>query len=73
MTNSISKIHVRGLCLSEWFSESDPFHGRWYLRPRFDRPGFTAMMKKVEAGNVEAIIVKDMGHLGGIISKLVRS
>ena len=27
---------------------------------RFDRPGFTAMMEQVEAGNVEAIIVKDM-------------
>ena len=26
---------------------------------RFDRPGFTAMMEQVEAGNVEAIIVKD--------------
>ena len=26
---------------------------------RFDRPGFTAMMEEVEAGNVEAIIVKD--------------
>ena len=31
---------------------------------RFDRPGFTAMMEEVEAGNVEAIIVKDMGRLG---------
>ena len=26
---------------------------------RFDRPGFTAMMEEVEAGRVEAIIVKD--------------
>ncbi len=26
---------------------------------RFDRPGFTAMMEEVEAGNVEAIIIKD--------------
>lgn len=31
---------------------------------RFDRPGFTAMMKAVEAGWVEAIIVKDMSRLG---------
>ena len=31
---------------------------------RFDRPGFTAMMEQVEAGNVEAIIVKDMSRLG---------
>ena len=27
-------------------------------------PGFTAMMEEVEAGNVEAIIVKDMSRLG---------
>ena len=31
---------------------------------RFDRPGFMAMMAEVEAGNVEAIIVKDMSRLG---------
>lgn len=31
---------------------------------RFDRPGFTAMMEEVEAGRVEAIIVKDMSRLG---------
>ena len=30
----------------------------------FDRPGFTAMMEQVEAGNVETIIVKDMSRLG---------
>jgi len=30
----------------------------------FDRPGFTAMMEEVEAGRVEAIIVKDMSRLG---------
>jgi len=31
---------------------------------RFDRPGFTAMMEEVEAGRVEAVIVKDMSRLG---------
>ena len=31
---------------------------------RFDRPGFTAMMKEVEAEHVEAVIVKDMSRLG---------
>ena len=31
---------------------------------RFDRPGFTAMMEEVEAGNVGAIIIKDMSRLG---------
>ena len=31
---------------------------------RFDRPGFNAMMEEVEAGRVEAIIIKDMSRLG---------
>lgn len=29
----------------------------------FDRPGFLAMMKEVEAGNVEYLCIKDMGLL----------
>ena len=31
---------------------------------RFDRPGFTAMMKEVDAGNVDTIILKDLSRLG---------
>ena len=31
---------------------------------RFDRPGFVAMMKEVEAGHVGTIIVKDMSRVG---------
>lgn len=31
---------------------------------RFDRPGFLAMMEEVEAGWVEAIVIKDMSRLG---------
>ena len=31
---------------------------------RFDRPGFLAMMEEVEAGRVEAIVIKDMSQLG---------
>ena len=30
----------------------------------FDRPGFLAMMKEVEAGNVEYLCIKDMGRMG---------
>ena len=30
---------------------------------RFDRPGFLAMMEEVEAGRVEAIVIKDMSRL----------
>lgn len=31
---------------------------------RFDRPGFLAMMEEVEAGRVEAIVIKDTSRLG---------
>ena len=31
---------------------------------RFDRPGFLALMKEVEAGNVEYLCLKDMSRLG---------
>ena len=31
---------------------------------RFDRPGFLAMMEEIEAGRVEAIVIKDMSRLG---------
>ena len=31
---------------------------------RFDRPAFTAMMKEVENGNVDTIILKDLSRLG---------
>ena len=31
---------------------------------RFDRPGFLEMMEEVEAGRVEAIVIKDMSRLG---------
>ena len=31
---------------------------------RFDRPGFLAMMEAVEAGRVEAIVIKDMSRPG---------
>ena len=30
----------------------------------FDRPGFLAMMKEVEAGNVECLCIKDMSRMG---------
>ena len=30
----------------------------------FDRPGFLAMMKEVEAGNVEHLCIKDMSRMG---------
>ena len=35
-----------------------------YREPVLDRPGFLAMMEEVEAGRVEAIVIKDMSRLG---------
>lgn len=40
------------------------FTGDGISGTRFDRPGFLAMMAEVEAGRVEAIVVKDMSRLG---------
>ena len=36
---------------------------------RFDRPGFTAMMKEVDAGNVDTIILKDCCAIIGLNQK----
>lgn len=38
----------------------------------FDRPGFLAMMKEVEAGNVEYLCIKDMSRMGRDYLKSVR-
>ena len=40
------------------------FTGDGVSGTRFDRPGFLAMMEEVEAGRVEAIVIKDMSRLG---------
>jgi site-specific DNA recombinase len=40
------------------------FTGDGISGTRFDRPGFLAMMEEVEAGRVEAIVIKDMSRLG---------
>ena len=34
----------------------------------FNRPGFQSLIKEVEAGNVETLIVKDMSRLGRKLS-----
>ena len=35
-----------------------------YREPVLTAPGFLAMMEEVEAGRVEAIVIKDMSRLG---------
>ena len=39
---------------------------------RFARPGFLAIMEEVEAGRVEAIVIKDMSRLGRDYLKVVK-
>lgn len=31
---------------------------------RFDRPGFVQMLDEIQAGNVDAVIIKDMSRIG---------
>ncbi len=58
------KADVGGLRAPEWFSNPTHFTDDGISGTCFDRPGFNAMMKEVEADHVEAIIIKDMSRLG---------
>ena len=42
----------------------DEFVDDGYSGSNFNRPGFQSLIKEVEAGNVETLIVKDMSRLG---------
>ena len=37
-----------------------------YREPVLTAPAFLAMMEEVEAGRVEAIVIKDMSRLGAV-------
>ena len=65
-SNSISnqKQYLEDYARRNGFPNPTHFTDDGISGTRFDRPGFTAMMEEVEAGNVEAIIVKDMSRLG---------
>jgi site-specific DNA recombinase len=65
-SNSIShqKQMLEDYARRNGFRNSTHFTDDGVSGTRFDRPGFTAMMEKVEAGQVEAIIIKDMSRLG---------
>lgn len=65
-SNSISnqKLMLEDYARRNGFPRPTHFTDDGISGTRFDRPGFTAMMAEVEAGNVEAIIVKDMSRLG---------
>jgi len=46
------------------FSSTKHFVDDGFTGTNFNRPGFTEMMAAVEAGYIEAILVKDMSRLG---------
>ena len=65
-SNSISnqKLMLEDYARRNGFPRPTHFTDDGISGTRFDRPGFNAMMEEVEAGHVEAIIVKDMSRLG---------
>ena len=65
-SNSIvnQKIMLEDYAIRNGFPNPTHFTDDGISGTRFDRPGFMAMMAEVEAGRVEAIIVKDMSRIG---------
>lgn len=65
-SNSISnqKLMLEDYARRNGFPRPTHFTDDGISGTRFDRPGFNAMMAEVEAGRVEAIIIKDMSRLG---------
>ena len=65
-SNSISnqKLMLEDYARRNGFPRPTHFTDDGISGTRFDRPGFNAMMAEVEAGHVEALIVKDMSRLG---------
>ena len=65
-SNSISnqKKQLEDYALQHGFPNPVHFTDDGISGTCFDRPGFLAMMKEVEAGNVEYLCIKDMSRLG---------
>ena len=65
-SNSISnqKRILEDYALSHGMTKFRHFTDDGISGTRFDRPGFQAMIDEVEAGNVEACIIKDMSRFG---------
>ena len=65
-SNSISnqKILLEDFSKRQGFTSIVHFTDDGISGTCFDRPGFLAMMKEVEAGNVEVLCLKDMSRLG---------
>ena len=65
-SNSISnqKRQLEDYARSQGFPNPVHFTDDGISGTCFDRPGFLAMMKEVEAGRVEYLLIKDMSRLG---------
>ena len=65
-SNSISnqKRQLEDYARSQGFPNAVHFTDDGISGTCFDRPGFLAMMKEVEAGRVEYLLIKDMSRLG---------
>lgn len=65
-SNSIvnQKLMLEDYAVRNGFPNPTHFTDDGISGTRFDRPGFMTMMAEVEAGRVEAIIVKDMSRIG---------
>lgn len=65
-SNSIAnqKAQLESYAAQQGFPNPVHFTDDGISGTRFDRPGFMALMKEVEAGNVEYLCIKDMSRLG---------
>ena len=65
-SNSIinQKKYLEDYARRNGFGNSRHFTDDGFSGVNFNRPGFQALIKEVEAGNVATIIVKDMSRLG---------
>ena len=65
-SNSIvnQKSYLEEFARSKGFKRLQHFTDDGYSGVHFNRPGFSAMLAEIEAGNVGTVIVKDMSRLG---------
>lgn len=65
-SNSIlnQKTYLESYARQQGFSNLRHFTDDGYSGINFNRPGFAAMVREIEAGNVGTVIVKDMSRFG---------
>ncbi len=65
-SNSITnqKKYLEDYAKKNGFKNIRHFTDDGFSGVNFNRPGFQSLIKEVEAGNVETLIVKDMSRLG---------